>query len=90
MLEERSARYMGVTTTLGDAVELTLSNVPAEITAHSVQIHPQRPELGKRVMRRFNKVLIDQADALTFKASQSPDIRCQMSVLILDGRSARR
>lgn len=54
MLEERAPRYMGVS--VQDMVELTLENVGEEVTAHQVQIHPQKPELGNRVMRRFNKV----------------------------------
>ena len=37
-------------------VELVLTNVADEVTAHSVPIHPQKPELGSRVMRRYNKV----------------------------------
>ena len=66
MLEDRSARYMGVTLT--GAVEMTLLNVDStQVTAHSVQVHPQKPEMGRRVMRRFHKVLIDQIDAATFK-----------------------
>ena len=45
---------MGVS--VKDMVELHLQNVADEVTAHSVQIHPQKPELGMRVMRRYCKV----------------------------------
>jgi hypothetical protein len=45
---------MGVSTV--DSVEMTLTNVSAEVTAHTVQVVPSKPEYGTRVMRRFNKV----------------------------------
>lgn len=68
VLEDRSARYMGVSLT--GSVELTLLNVDSSnVTAHSVQVHPQKPEMGRRVMRRFHKVLIDQIDAVTFQVT---------------------
>ena len=54
VLEERSPRYMGVS--VQDKVELHLENVADEVTAHMVQVHPQKPEHGMRVMRRYNKV----------------------------------
>jgi hypothetical protein len=54
VLEERAPRYMGVS--VQDKVTLTLENVDAAVTEHQVQIHPQKPELGMRVMRRSNKV----------------------------------
>ena len=62
VLETSAVRYMGVSTP--QEVLLTLTNVPAEITAHSTPLMPQLPEKGTRVIRRFNKVMIDQADAL--------------------------
>ncbi len=64
VLEERCPRYMGVS--LADVVELTIENVADEVTLHTVQVHPQKPEHGTRVMRRAKKVLIDQVDALTY------------------------
>ena len=39
-----------------DKVVLTLDNVAAEVTEHQVQIHPQKAEMGMRVMKRFNQV----------------------------------
>ena len=68
MLEEKSPRYMGVTA--ADKVELELTNVADEVTAHLVQIHPQKPEIGNRVMRRYNKVLLDQEDAASYKVNE--------------------
>jgi len=67
-LEEKCARYMGVHQQ--DVVVLTLENVAEEISAHSVQIHPSKPEMGNRVMRRFNKVYIDQIDAVTYSEGE--------------------
>lgn len=80
VLEERCARYMAVSTfpapvasslltERGSAVRLTLVNVEDAVSAHSVQLHPQRPEMGLRVLRRYRHVLLDQADAATFKVS---------------------
>lgn len=54
VLEESSARYMGVSA--DGMVPFKITNVPDEIVAVSVQIHPQKPELGNRVMRRSNSV----------------------------------
>jgi hypothetical protein len=54
VLEEKAARYMGVTA--ADRVVLTLDNVDAAVTEHQVQVHPQKPEMGMRVMLRSNKV----------------------------------
>lgn len=68
-LEESSHRYMGVTTK--DVVTFTVDNLGiADITAVSVQNHPQKPEMGNRVMRRFNQIYIDQSDATTFKEGE--------------------
>ena len=54
-------RYMGVD--VKDAVPFTIldGSAPEEVEAVSVQIHPQRPELGNRVMRRYNKVSLTYA-----------------------------
>lgn len=68
VLEENSHRYMGVSTQ--KHVTLHIDNVSSEITAHSVQIHPQKPEMGMRVMRRYNKLYIDQCDAVTIKEGE--------------------
>jgi glutamyl-tRNA synthetase len=54
VLEERAPRYMGVS--VQDKVTLTLENVDPAVTEHQVQIHPQKPEMGMRVMRRCSKV----------------------------------
>lgn len=54
VLEETAARYMGVTA--ADKVVLSLDNVDAAVTENQVQVHPQKPEMGTRVMLRANKV----------------------------------
>lgn len=68
ILEETCARYMGVS--CDDMVEVFVENASPEITAHTVQLHPQKPEHGTRVMRRFNRILIDQIDAVTYAAGE--------------------
>jgi glutamyl/glutaminyl-tRNA synthetase len=68
VLETTAARYMGVMTP--GEVTLTLTNVAAEITAHSTPIMPQFPDKGSRVIRRFNKVFIDHADALVMSVGE--------------------
>lgn len=87
VLEDRSARYMGVSLT--GSVELTLLNVDSSnVTAHSVQVHPQKPEMGRRVMRRFHKVLIDQVDAVTFQVTD--EMLCtRYSIEVSNGISCR-
>jgi glutamyl-tRNA synthetase len=67
-LEVTANRYMGVSTK--ETVLVTLTNVAAEITAHTVPLMPQMPEKGSRVMRKFNKVYVDQEDAACFKMGE--------------------
>lgn len=68
VLEESSPRYMGVSER--GKVLLELSNVSEEVVEHSVQVHPQKPELGLRVMLRCSKVYVDQIDAATYKVGE--------------------
>lgn len=63
VLEDTSPRYMGVDE--NNAVHVELTNVSNIVSAHDVPIHPSKPEMGTRVMRRLNDVIIDQADAKT-------------------------
>lgn len=51
-------------------VTLTITNVEDAVTSHSVQIHPQKPEHGMRVMYRHRRVLLDQCDASTYKIGE--------------------
>lgn len=68
VLEEKSPRYMGVTTE--DKVKVELTNVAPGVTEHQVQIIPNKPEFGTRVMKRNNEVYIDQIDAVTYKVGE--------------------
>jgi len=55
VLEDISPRYMAVEgsdNNDGLTVVVYVTNVDATVTGHSVQIHPQKPELGYRVIRR--------------------------------------
>jgi glutamyl/glutaminyl-tRNA synthetase len=51
ILEEIAPRYMGVTR--DKKVLFHVSNVPDEIVCASIQIHPQKPEMGMRVFSAF-------------------------------------
>lgn len=64
VLEEASPRYMGVDAL--NTVELHVTNLSSDIEIVAVPIHPAKPELGTRVMRKCNKLYVDQADAATF------------------------
>lgn len=68
VLEDKCPRYMGVSSQ--DKVEFIVDNEPAEITLTSAPIHPQKPEMGTRVLRRYNKVYVDQIDALTYTVGE--------------------
>ena len=68
ILEESSPRFMGVS--VEEKVRVLVSNVEAGESATTVQIHPQKPELGSRVMRRSNELYIDQCDAKTFSKGE--------------------
>ena len=68
VLEQKAPRYMGVNTP--GHVAVTLENVVAEITAHSVPLFPVQPERGSRVCRRYNVVYVDQSDAAALKEGE--------------------
>lgn len=77
VLEEKSARYMGVS--IGDAARLIVDNhCPGQADedpafaehVHLVPVHPQKPELGSRPMRRGRTVLLDQRDAATISVGE--------------------
>lgn len=67
-LETTAHRYMGIATPA--EVTLTLTNVAPEVTSHSTPLLPQMPEKGSREIRRYNRVLIDQADARCMKEGE--------------------
>jgi glutamyl/glutaminyl-tRNA synthetase len=68
VLEESSARYMGVDSK--DVVEFSVTNLPSIVEVVATQIHPQKPEMGTRALRRSNKLLVDQADAALYKEGE--------------------
>ncbi len=74
VLEEKCPRYMGVSCagpSSGPYAVMEIDNVSTDAeTYHSVQIHPQKPEHGMRVMRRFGRVYIDQIDAVTYTVGE--------------------
>ncbi len=68
VLEHKAPRYMGVSTP--GHVLVTIENIPAEISAHSVPLFPMEPEKGSRVCRRFNEIYVDQEDAAAYKVGE--------------------
>eukprot|EP01033_Poteriospumella_lacustris_P011548 gene11547-8231_t len=78
VLEEKCARYMGVSLAPQAAVLTVDNHRPGfadddESSAehvHSVPVHPQKPELGTRPMRRGRRVLLDQIDAAAIKEGE--------------------
>ena len=51
VLEEIAPRYMAIDS--ATAVPFTVTNVDSEITLCSVQIHPQKPDMGMRVSQEW-------------------------------------
>jgi glutamyl/glutaminyl-tRNA synthetase len=70
VLEETAPRYMGVS--MPHAVPFTVTNISdAEgETCVSVNVNPLKPEQGQRIMRRSNKLFIDQEDAAAYKVGE--------------------
>ena len=64
VLEESAHRYMSVSK--DTCVPFTITNLPTEESIVSIPLHPQKPDMGTRVSRRFNKLLLDQEDVNTF------------------------
>lgn len=68
ILEETSHRYMSVSAST--SVKFTVTNVPAGESAATVQLHPSKPEMGTRVMRRSNELLLEREDCNTFAVGE--------------------
>lgn len=64
ILESIAPRYMA--NSLERKVLMTVSNLPSEITVDSVQIHPQKPEMGMRALRKYNSVYLEVDDCNAF------------------------
>jgi len=59
--EHSSARYMAVFAE--SCVPLEVSNGPKGVEGITIPLHPKRPELGSRVLRLANRVLLEGQDA---------------------------
>lgn len=68
ILEDISPRFMGVTA--DSKVVLTVTNVPDKIECVSIQLHPQKPEMGNRIIRRYNKLYLEAEDVQSFKEGE--------------------
>ena len=68
-LEHKASRFMGICK--DTAVPVLVSNfaTPGITEVTETQVHPSRPELGTRVMRRSERLLIEQDDCSLFKVT---------------------
>lgn len=64
VLEEISPRYMAVTT--DRKVLFTVTNVPKEVEGVLINVHPSKPEMGQRVLRRYHEIYLEVDDAQLF------------------------
>mmetsp|Transcript_5208 Transcript_5208/g.8013 ORF Transcript_5208/g.8013 Transcript_5208/m.8013 type:complete len:905 (+) Transcript_5208:75-2789(+) len=68
VLEDISPRYMAVTR--DTKVPFLVTNVPGEVVGVSIQRHPQKPEMGMRVSRRYNKLYLEVEDCQNFSEGE--------------------
>jgi glutamyl/glutaminyl-tRNA synthetase len=68
ILEEISPRYMAVTT--GSKVLLCVTNVSEVVDGVLINVHPSKPEMGQRVLRRSNQIYLEGDDAQLFKEGE--------------------
>jgi glutamyl/glutaminyl-tRNA synthetase len=64
VLEEISPRYMAVTS--DRKVLFTVTNVPKEVEGVLINVHPSKPEMGQRVLRRYHEIYLEVDDAQLF------------------------
>jgi len=68
MLEASAPRYMA--NSAERKVLMTVTNVSPDIVVDSVQIHPQKPEMGMRALRKSNSIYLELDDCNTFKEGE--------------------
>jgi glutamyl-tRNA synthetase len=68
LLEEVCPRFMAVND--DQKVKIVIENVEDKVSGHTVQLHPQKPEHGTRVMRRGKYLWLDQIDAKMVKLGE--------------------
>jgi glutamyl/glutaminyl-tRNA synthetase len=64
ILEDISPRYMAVSA--DSKVTLTVTNISDTVECVSIGLHPSKPEMGTRILRRLNKVLLETEDCQHF------------------------
>ena len=64
ILEDISPRYMAVST--DSKVMLSVTNIADRVECVSIQLHPQKPEMGTRVLRKYNKLYLEAEDVQSF------------------------
>lgn len=68
VLEASAPRYMA--NSVDRKVLMTVTNVASEVTVDAVQIHPQKPEMGMRPLRKYNSIYLELDDCNTFKEGE--------------------
>jgi glutamyl-tRNA synthetase len=72
ILEGEAPRYMA--NSADRKVLMTVTNLGPEVTVDSVQIHPQKPEMGMRALRKCNSIYLEMDDCNTF--SEGEEVSC--------------
>jgi glutamyl-tRNA synthetase len=68
VLEGIAPRYMANSAVR--KVLMKITNVGPEVVVDSVQIHPQKPEMGIRALRKYNAVYLEMDDCNTFSEGE--------------------
>lgn len=68
ILEDISPRYMAVTN--NTKVLFTVTNIPNEVEGVLINVHPSKPELGQRIVRKYNKIYLEGDDCQLFSEGE--------------------
>jgi len=68
ILEDISPRYMAVSK--DTKVLLTVTNIPNEVQGVLINVHPSKPEMGQRIVRRYNQIYLEVEDCQTFSEGE--------------------
>ena len=83
VLENVAPRYMA--NSAQRKVLMNVTNVGAEIHVDSVQLHPQKPEMGTRAIRKYKSVYLEMDDCNSFTEGEEVSYCCCMKRRIAVG-----